>query len=215
MKNFFKKIKNKIYQKNLKAFTLIESLASILLIMIAVLGPLTITLNGLKSVSQNRDRVIATYLAESYIEEIKNLRDSIFLKCTKNGSISYDNNNNNLVINCNSASASENLYSHTFNNSSDNNQSFQKAAWEIFRNIATSSKTDIDLNVIFSNLGYSTTSGIGNTNFKREITITPILVSSNNTNYFLKIEVKVFYTNGIIFGIGDRYVYLVDYIYER
>jgi type II secretory pathway pseudopilin PulG len=81
LKNIFKNLKKKI-NKNPKGFTLIEALVSIGLILVAVIGPLTLTMNAINTIIQNKNRVIASYLAEEIVENFRNYRDDFALTCS-------------------------------------------------------------------------------------------------------------------------------------
>ena len=81
LKNIFKILKKKL-NKNPKGFTLIEALVSIGLILIAVIGPLTLTMNAINTIIQNKNRVIASYLAEEVVEGFRNYRDDFSLACS-------------------------------------------------------------------------------------------------------------------------------------
>ncbi|MFO0743770.1 MAG: prepilin-type N-terminal cleavage/methylation domain-containing protein [Candidatus Paceibacterota bacterium] len=78
LKIIFKNIKNKAGD----GFTLIEALVSIALILIAVIGPLTLAMNAINTIIQNKNRVIASYLAEEVVENFKNYRDDFALACS-------------------------------------------------------------------------------------------------------------------------------------
>lgn len=84
MKFFNKKLKTVSY-----GFTLIEALVSIALILIAVTGPLSLTLNALTAIKQNKNRVVASYLAEEIVEDFRNYRDNFALSCSTLN-INYD-----------------------------------------------------------------------------------------------------------------------------
>ncbi len=76
----------KLFNKKLKTvssgFTLIEALVSIALILIAVTGPLSLTFNALSAIKQNKNRVVASYLAEEIVEDFRNYRDNFALSCS-------------------------------------------------------------------------------------------------------------------------------------
>lgn len=56
-------------------FTLVEALFGITIMMFALLGPLILINNSLKSAHEVRDQTIASYLAFEAIEAIRNVRD--------------------------------------------------------------------------------------------------------------------------------------------
>lgn len=61
-------------QKN-KAFTLVETLVAISILMIAVAGPLTVANQGLTSAIYSKDQMVASFLVQESMETIKYLRD--------------------------------------------------------------------------------------------------------------------------------------------
>jgi prepilin-type N-terminal cleavage/methylation domain-containing protein len=61
--------------KNNKAFTLIETIIAIFILVIAVTGPMAAAQNSLKASFLARDQVVAFYLAQDVIEYVKNQRD--------------------------------------------------------------------------------------------------------------------------------------------
>lgn len=62
-----------------RAFTLVETLVAITILMIAVAGPLTIANKALRSALYARNQVVANYLAQDAMEMVKNIRDNVFL----------------------------------------------------------------------------------------------------------------------------------------
>ena len=67
-------MKNKKVQKN-KAFTLIETIVAIFVLLLAVTGPMSAAQNSLKASFLARDQIGAFYLAQDAIEYIKNFKD--------------------------------------------------------------------------------------------------------------------------------------------
>jgi prepilin-type N-terminal cleavage/methylation domain-containing protein len=59
-----------------RAFTIIETLVAISILLIALTGPLTIAAKGLSSSIYARDQITAFYLAQEGIEYIRNIRDT-------------------------------------------------------------------------------------------------------------------------------------------
>lgn len=74
---FYKKVKNNISSK--KAFTLIETMVAISILLISVVGPLEIASKGLFSAMYAKEEITAFYLAQEGVELIKNVRDSNYL----------------------------------------------------------------------------------------------------------------------------------------
>ncbi len=71
----------KSFQKNPKnrGFTIVETLVAITILMIAIVGPLTISHKGLLAAIYARDQVTASYLAQDAMEYIKNIKDTNLL----------------------------------------------------------------------------------------------------------------------------------------
>lgn len=59
-----------------KAFTIVETLVAIMILMVAISGPLTSAFRGLNAASAARDQMIATQLAQEGVEAFRNLVDS-------------------------------------------------------------------------------------------------------------------------------------------
>lgn len=216
----------KIQNKNQKGFTIIEALVSISIILILLVGPLTLVFNGINSIKQEKNRIIATNLGEEIVENLRAYRDSFNLACKQ---IDYQYSGDAI------SSAKCNYNGSNLNISSDillNNQSQnpRKIAWDLFLSKINSSTTvyldknsfnfgDLSDNInecgdsfiYFSSLyGYTcTSSNAENTSFKRQIKFTKI---SGN---ILKIEVEVFYAKSKIFLGGSKSIKITDYIYER
>jgi len=67
--------------KNLQAgFTLIETLAAVSILMIAVAGPLTLANNSLRSSMTAKSELVASYLAQDAVEYLKVMRDASISK---------------------------------------------------------------------------------------------------------------------------------------
>ncbi len=74
--------------KNQKAFTLVETLTAMTIIILAILGPLTVAVYSFSYATETRDNITATYLAGEAIELLRYKRDSIHIDGTfKTGSI--------------------------------------------------------------------------------------------------------------------------------
>lgn len=65
-----------IFSHTTKGFTLIESIVSITLLSIAVVGPMTLAARSLKDAGAARSEMIATHLAEEGLEIVHSLRDN-------------------------------------------------------------------------------------------------------------------------------------------
>lgn len=74
----------KNFNFNIKAFTLLETLASVAILALVVVGPLSVISSSSAFARQTKDVITATYLAEQAIELLQNQYDSIYLYCKKN-----------------------------------------------------------------------------------------------------------------------------------
>ena len=72
----------KLAQSAVKGFTLIETMVAVLLLSIAIAGPLTIASKGLSSALIAKDQIGAYYLGQDAIEYLRFKRDS---NCLANG----------------------------------------------------------------------------------------------------------------------------------
>lgn len=62
-----------------KGFTIIETLVAITILMISIVGPLTIAQKSLNAATYAKDQVIASFLAQDLMEDIKNNRDNYII----------------------------------------------------------------------------------------------------------------------------------------
>ncbi|MEI6352862.1 MAG: prepilin-type N-terminal cleavage/methylation domain-containing protein [Candidatus Nomurabacteria bacterium] len=237
LKNIFSKFKKNVNKKN-EGFTLIEALVSIALILIAVIGPLTLTMNAITSIIQNKNRVIASYLAEEIVEDFRNYRDDFALTC---GNIDFSYSADYSTINSASCSGNTSVQVLSYIGTTDPtlapNVNPRDIAWKVFLasvfnttnpgnkpltplyldnssfnegslSFVGSTKSCINL-YLDSIVGYNCNGSGNSTLFQRTTTLTKI---SDDT---LKVEVNVVYTNSSLSGIGQRSVSVVDYIYKR
>lgn len=66
----------KSVQKNNRAFTIIETLIAIAVILTGAVAPISLLQRGINSATYAREKVTALFLAEDALEYIKNVRDS-------------------------------------------------------------------------------------------------------------------------------------------
>lgn len=66
---------------NLKGFTLVETLVSVFIITMVIVGPLVIASNASKYARLTKDTMIATYLAQEAVELLRHHQDSIYIRC--------------------------------------------------------------------------------------------------------------------------------------
>lgn len=207
--------------KNQKGFTLIEAMVSMTIVVMAVVGPLSLIVNSVALVRQERNRIAASFLAEEIVENFRAYRDSFVLACKninydfsvdgetiENGACSFGGapisiSPDILVLSgTNPRAIAWNLFLNTINNRLNDYIYLDKASFDLLTNIN-------DRGVITcGTLKYSTLNNNYNclsgqtTDFKRTTKITKI------SDTALKIEVTVYYTQ-------KRFVKVVDYIYER
>lgn len=68
-------------KNSVRAFTLIETLVSIMIISFVILGPLSVAMKASAYARQTKDTIIATYLSQEALELLHHQQDSIFLRC--------------------------------------------------------------------------------------------------------------------------------------
>ncbi len=95
-----------------KAFTIIETLVAITILMIAISGPLTSSFRALTASSAARDQMTANFLAQEAIELVRNVKDKNVLgrvnegpldglsACTINSMCSIDTKTGSIVSQC-------------------------------------------------------------------------------------------------------------------
>ncbi len=66
------------------AFTLLETLASVTILVFVVIGPLSTILNSSAYARQSKDVMVASYLADEATELLQNQYDSIYIYCKNN-----------------------------------------------------------------------------------------------------------------------------------
>lgn len=74
MKIYFPK-KGKIQLGHRKAFTLVETLVAVAILMISIAGPLVVANKGLVAAMYAKDQSVATFLAQEGMELIRNMKD--------------------------------------------------------------------------------------------------------------------------------------------
>lgn len=68
----------------MRAFTLLEVLASLSIVTLVVLGPLTSAINSSSYSSQSKDLMVSLYLAEEALELLHYQYDTLYIACTQN-----------------------------------------------------------------------------------------------------------------------------------
>ncbi|MCF7843721.1 type II secretion system GspH family protein [Candidatus Gracilibacteria bacterium] len=77
MKLFLKQAKS----KSVRAFTLLEVLASLAIITMVILGPFSLAVNSSSYARQTRDIITSTYLAEEAVELLQYQHSSLYISC--------------------------------------------------------------------------------------------------------------------------------------
>lgn len=72
-----------IFSNFKKGFTLLETLASISILSLVVIGPLAVTISSSGYARLTKDTIVATYLAEEAVEMLQNQYDSMYVYCRK------------------------------------------------------------------------------------------------------------------------------------
>lgn len=67
---------------NIRAFTLVETLVSVFIITIVIVGPLTLASNASSYARLTKDTLVSNYLAQEAIELLRHHQDSIYIRCT-------------------------------------------------------------------------------------------------------------------------------------
>lgn len=75
---------------NKKAFTLIETLIAISILMLSITGPMVFAAQGLKSAMYARDQVTAFYLVQDALETLRFLRDNTAIELQDGIAINWD-----------------------------------------------------------------------------------------------------------------------------
>jgi prepilin-type N-terminal cleavage/methylation domain-containing protein len=70
-----------------KGFTLLETLVSVGILALVIVGPLAAIMNSSSYARQTKDAMVATYLAEEAIELLQNQYDSLYVYCKKNSGV--------------------------------------------------------------------------------------------------------------------------------
>lgn len=72
-----------------RGFTIIETLVAIFILLLAITGPMAIVAQSIRSSIYARDQIVAFYLAQEAIEQLRNLRDEGVLAMRRSdGSVS-------------------------------------------------------------------------------------------------------------------------------
>ncbi|MFA5764226.1 MAG: prepilin-type N-terminal cleavage/methylation domain-containing protein [archaeon] len=185
-----------------KAFTLIEALIAISILMVALVSPLTIVKKALVTAALSQDQMTASFLAQDAIEAVKNIRDKTAINETTGDWLvglescmctDTDANCGNFVTYCNIDTTIKDLSSGAVYASTSASVNPLK----------TETAVDGDGNLIF--IRYNLSSGT-DSKFSRQINIKK---SSDNANEAL-IRTRVYWTS----GIGVQRIDINNFIYN-
>lgn len=210
--------------KNQKGFTLIEAMVSMTIVVMAVMGPLSLIVNSINNIRQERNRIAAAFLAEEVVENFRAYRDSFVLACkdikytfSEDGgtieSALCDFGGANLgvdkvllqVSGTNPRSIAWNLFLEDIDTILDSNLYIDNISFNDIRAPLDNKEYCMVLKYVkYSNSygRYKCVPGGSNSDFRRTTKLTKITDSS------LRIEVDVYFT-------PTRFVKVIDYIYER
>lgn len=66
---------------NIRGFTLVETLVSVFIITIVIVGPMTVAFNASIYAKLTKETMIATYLAQEAVELLRHHQDSVYIRC--------------------------------------------------------------------------------------------------------------------------------------
>lgn len=186
-----------------KAFTLIESLVAITILLIATVGPLSIVANSIATANLAKDQVVAYYLAQEAIEMVRNIRET-------NAIVSPADWLNNLYPECQSGCAI---------NAIDNPTPVPNACANIDSDNCKLYKVENNSNnqIIQVYTHDSLAAGAMPTTFHRRIVVTPVSITPTGTDDDeAEIQVEVKWKTGSLQGLGqiDRTFTIKERMYD-
>jgi len=233
----------KIFKQKLEAFTLIESLVSIAIILIAATAPLTLTFNAITTTIYNKNRLVASYLASQTVEDLRAFRDGFSIACT-DLQVSYTGDEGAISgATCNKGVISPLSVPGALLTSGTPPPN-QEIAWDLFLNAIgfTGSQTTLSgpctdggsLSGLCIDEGSFDYNGLRSINTYPSclITLDPnkgyscgisgdytgfskVVTLTKVNDSSLKVQVTVTYARSKLLGLGAKSVNIVDYIYER
>jgi prepilin-type N-terminal cleavage/methylation domain-containing protein len=185
------------------AFTLVESLVAISILLIATVGPLSIVASSIATANLAKDQVVAYYLAQEAIEMVRNIRET-------NAIVSPGNWLNNLYPTCQNGCAI---------NAIDNPIPVPTACATIDSDNCKLYKVEDGSNgqIIQVYTHDPLAAGAVPTTFYRRIVITPVSITPTGTDddeAEVKVEVK--WKTGSLEGLGqiDRTFTIKERMYD-
>lgn len=191
-------------------FTLLETMVAVSLLMLSIVGPLTIAQKSVKTSTYTKNRTTAYYLAQDAIEYLRNVRDTNSLR-------GYDWNRLLLAYSpCISGDPSTRCFFETLVSPDvvvSNPGTSPQAGNFIIRQCVTGYCPKLTYYTLFGYFGYFdlSTSGVVESQYRREITVTPINTGAEG-NRELLIRVDVIWNEGILGG--DKKISLYDEVYD-
>lgn len=74
-----------LYHQHTKGFTLVETLVAVSILLIAIIGPMTLASQGVRTATFAREQTVAIFLAQEAIESFEYLRDEAALTAEYGG----------------------------------------------------------------------------------------------------------------------------------
>lgn len=191
-------------------FTLLETMVAVSLLMLSIVGPLTIAQKSVKASTYTKNRTTAYYLAQDAIEYLRNIRDTNSLR-------GYDWNRLLLAYSpCISSVADARCFFETFISPETVVMSpgtSPQTGNFIIRPCVAGSCPNLTYYAPFGYFGYLplSTSGVVESQYRREITVIPVNTSSEG-NRELLIRVDVIWNEGILGG--EKKISLYDEVYD-
>lgn len=178
----------------MRGFSLIETLVAVVILVSAVVGPLTLAQRSIRSAVYARDQIIASFLAEEAIEYIRSVRDSNQYKSGGNWLDGLDNCIGQLC---------------TVDATQEKKEAFQKCG----------NKKLLPYESVCELLAFDTahgrygfkTAGWEDTRFVREVTIRTIPRDNNKSDKEAEVRATVRWQTG---NLPVRDIVMREYIYD-
>jgi len=184
-------------------FTLLETMVAISLLMLSIVGPLTIAQKSVKTSTYTKNRTTAYYLAQDAIEYLRNIRDTNSLRGNNWAQLLT------IYAPCISASSADRCFFDTMNPPAN---IINNPKGGLIQRCVEGSCPKLTYLDAFGYFGYITgTLGIVESQYRREVTITPINTTAEG-NRELLLRVDVIWDEGILGG--EKKISLYDEVYD-
>ncbi|MEI6345774.1 MAG: prepilin-type N-terminal cleavage/methylation domain-containing protein [bacterium] len=188
-------------------FTLLETLVAVSLLMLSIVGPLTIAQKSVKTSTYTKNRTTAYYLAQDAQEFLRNIRDTNSLA---GGTWSTLGGVYGPCVNGKCDVDTQYSPSQVISNSATRAQAIQSCGTTNCPTLTfVDDPTDLHNGYFGHKVAVSTT--IVESQYRREITITPLNTSSPDSRELL-IRVDVIWHEGILGG--EKKISLYDEVYD-